>query len=186
MKKVFGIAALLLLSPLSGWSSEPDQAALKVQGLEIAQRFVSQLKPTLKSAMQSGGPVHAIDVCSEQAPAIAANLSAQTGWSVKRVSLKARNASTAQPDAWEREQLLAFDRRAAGKQALAPVSAMVEGEFRLMLPQLAGGICLTCHGDTIAPPVQAALDQYYPADVATGYQLGQVRGAISLRWILSE
>jgi hypothetical protein len=41
-------------------------------------------------------------------------------------------------------------------------------------------ICLTCHGQNLSQPVIDALQQYYPDDMATGYQLGQVRGAISL------
>jgi hypothetical protein len=37
-----------------------------------------------------------------------------------------------------------------------------------------------CHGENITAEVQQALDQYYPDDTATGYHLGQIRGAISL------
>ena len=49
-----------------------------------------------------------------------------------------------------------------------------------MQAQGAEAICLTCHGENLAQPVIDALQQYYPDDMATGYQLGQVRGAISL------
>ena len=41
-------------------------------------------------------------------------------------------------------------------------------------------VCLVCHGQDLAPEVRATLEQYYPDDWATGYSLGQVRGAISL------
>ena len=52
--------------------------------------------------------------------------------------------------------------------------------YRYMQAQGAQAICLTCHGENLAQPVIDALRQYYPDDMATGYQLGQVRGAISL------
>jgi hypothetical protein len=52
--------------------------------------------------------------------------------------------------------------------------------LRSMQAQSTGALCLTCHGANLAVPAQEALLQYYPDDLATGYQLGQVRGAISL------
>ena len=39
-------------------------------------------------------------------------------------------------------------------------------------------VCLACHGQNLAPELQAKLAELYPDDRATGYQLGQVRGAI--------
>jgi len=40
------------------------------------------------------------------------------------------------------------------------------------------GVCLACHGQNISPEVQTKLNELYPDDKATGYSLGQVRGAI--------
>jgi hypothetical protein len=51
---------------------------------------------------------------------------------------------------------------------------------RYMQAQGVGTICLTCHGEDLSGPVRATLEKYYPDDWATGYSLGQVRGAISL------
>ena len=42
-------------------------------------------------------------------------------------------------------------------------------------------VCLICHGKNISPEVQNALMEFYPKDAAQGYQLGEVRGAFSLR-----
>ena len=41
-------------------------------------------------------------------------------------------------------------------------------------------VCLLCHGSKLDGAVTQALQAYYPDDTATGYTLGQVRGAISL------
>ena len=38
--------------------------------------------------------------------------------------------------------------------------------------------CSVCHGKDIAPDVQAAIDRHYPADMATGFSTGELRGAI--------
>ena len=164
------------------FANEPENAQLQPEAQQLTQQFVGQLKPQLKQAMTEGGPTHAIEVCASVAPKIADSLSAQSGWQVKRVSLKSRNASRAQPDKWEQAVLQQFDeRQAAGEPAAAiHYGETVKGRYRYMQAQGVGAICLTCHGEDLSAPVRATLEKYYPDDWATGYSLGQVRGAISL------
>ena len=169
-------------------AQDVDQQALTGEAVVIVKNFAGQLKPQLQQALQSGGPVAAIQVCSQQAPTIAAQLSQESGWTVKRVSLKARNASTAVPDAWEREVLLMFDKlRAEGEAAESLVRAeIIDGNFRFIKAQPVEGLCLLCHGSAIAADVKTALTKYYPNDTATGYSLGDVRGAFSLTKTLTS
>jgi hypothetical protein len=145
----------------------------------IALVFMSRLKPQLQAALESGPPAEAIAVCAEKAPAIAAELSAETGWSVKRVSLRPRNPS-ALPDTWERAQLEAFDTVVAAGGRPAWVAAEVDDQVRFLAPQRVGGVCLVCHGESIDPATAAALKKRYPDDQALGYRPGEVRGAISI------
>jgi hypothetical protein len=147
----------------------------------VAGQFVGQLKPALQAAMKEGGPVHAIEVCSQTAPRIAEELSVSSGWSLRRVSLKSRNVSAARPDAWERAMLQFFDAAATAGETPQAVGYETDGEYRFLKPQLVGGLCLACHGEVLADDVKAALKRYYPEDTAVGYRPGQVRGAISLR-----
>ena len=160
----------------------PPEAGLEDEARALAMQFVGELKPRLKQAMGAGGPIHAIEVCASEAPKIADSLSEQSGWAVRRVSLRARNASRATPDDWERATLEAFDRRqAAGEQAADIHRGEIVGDnYRYMQAQGADGVCLVCHGESPAPAVAATLQKYYPDDEATGYSMGQVRGAISL------
>jgi len=159
-----------------------QQSALQREAVSIVHQFASTLKPKLKKALQAGGPAQAIKVCSTAAPALAAQLGKKTGWSIKRVSLKARNHHTALPDAWETAVLRDFDRQqAAGKPAAGMTANRIEkNQYRFMKAQAVAPVCLLCHGKNISPDVVAALKQYYPKDQATGYALGQVRGAFSL------
>ncbi|MBT8147882.1 MAG: DUF3365 domain-containing protein [Gammaproteobacteria bacterium] len=160
-----------------------DQTALENEAAQITRQFVGTLLPTLQQALQNGGPANAIEVCSVQAPSIAATLSAETGWQVRRVSLKTRNSSLATPDSWETAELEAFDRRQQAGEAGPGIntSAIVDGEFRYLQAQPVMPLCLNCHGDELSSEVTAALQQHYPDDLATGYSLGQIRGAISLQ-----
>lgn len=160
----------------------PDKQALKTEAKAIIKQFAGTLKPQLRQAINSGGLVHAINVCSAEAPRIAQRLSEENGWRVKRVSLKARNAGSATPDDFERQVLEQFDARQARGDKVRGLaySAVVDNRFRFMMAQEVEGVCLNCHGQSIHPDVKDTLNALYPQDLATGYVLGQVRGAFSL------
>ena len=159
-----------------------QQNELQQEAAGIIKQFAGTLKPKLKQALGEGGPEHAIKVCSVEAPALTKQLSAKTGWSIKRVSLKARNHNTAMPDAWEKDVLQQFDRdQEAGIDPAGMKASRVEGDsFRFMKAQATGPVCLLCHGQDISPDLRATLKKHYPDDSATGYKLGQIRGAFSL------
>ena len=149
----------------------------------VVRQFVSQMKPLLLSSVQEHGAAGAIDTCAVAAPELADSISAASGWAITRVSEKPRNASRAVPDAWERAQLEAFSARLAAGDAAPTVNhgAVVDGEYRYMQAQAVDGVCLLCHGTDVAEDVSAAIAASYPDDSATGYSLGELRGAISLR-----
>ena len=115
------------------------------------------------------------------APEIA-NEHSNANWKIGRTSLKTRNSDNA-PDAWERSVLEQFAERAANGEDATTISyaETVNGQFRLMkaIPLQEG--CLGCHGNDIKPPIAEALNAKYPNDQATGYALGDIRGAFTLR-----
>lgn len=176
------MAFVLGASCATAIGADATTAAPGPEAAALAAEFVGLLKPQLKQALTEGGPTHAIAVCADIAPGIADSLSAQSGWLVRRVSLKSRNASRAVPDSWERKVLLEFDKRqAAGEQpAELHFGEVVNGQYRYMQAQVVEPVCLVCHGKGLSDEVQATLKEYYPDDWATGYSLGEVRGAISL------
>lgn len=174
--------SLTLLLTIQPALAEVDKPQLKQEAISIVKKFGGTLKPELKKALKSDGPSHAVSVCSEIAPQIAQNLRNQTGWYVKRVSLKPRNQQTAIPDAWEEKVLQQFDQRQASGESAEKMAfaEVVDGKFRFMKAQGVEAVCLQCHGAQIAPDIEAALKQKYPDDKARGYTLGQIRGAFSL------
>lgn len=162
--------------------AETSIEVLEQAAMDLVTKYADELKPNLKAAMQKGGPVEAIKVCSEQAPDIAKKLSAETGWQIKRVSLKPRNASTAVADRWEKMVLMDFEDLAKEHkdEVMLRSSVVVDGTFRFMQAQRIEGLCLACHGQNVDANTMAALKEYYPNDKAQGYELGDVRGAFSL------
>jgi cytochrome c553 len=155
---------------------------------QVIQSFGKELKGELMAAMKAGGPTNAIPVCADKAPSIASRLSRETGWMVRRVSLKARNPLDT-PDAWEVKTLQDFDAKvAAGTAPQGLAHSAIETtdngryyRFAMAIPTM--GACLNCHGtdDKQHPAAKTALQKMYPHDVATGYQVGMVRGAFSVK-----
>ena len=146
-----------------------------------------KLLAVLQAEIAKSGPEGAIAVCQVQAPALARAASQQTGWNVKRVSLRNRNPK-AVPDAWERAALEDFDRRAAAQEPAATLeryeAVREDGKtvYRFMRALPTGELCLACHGpvEQLSPAVKAKLAALYPDDRATGYRVGQIRGAMTL------
>ncbi|WP_295542772.1 DUF3365 domain-containing protein [uncultured Thiohalocapsa sp.] len=156
------------------------------QARGIIKTFATTLQGELKGAIKSGGPVNAVWVCEEKAPAIAAQLSEQTGWDVGRTSLKTRNAALNTPDAWEQTVLEQFESRKANGESPKGMSyaSVVETDggkvYRYMQAIPTQQVCLACHGKDLPPDLAAALDKAYPEDQARGYSVGDIRGAFTL------
>jgi hypothetical protein len=176
------VSSALLFCSFSPYAQQIDISSLKAEAITIVKKFGGTLKPQLKKALAEGGVQQAIEVCSVQAPEIAKNLSISTQWQVKRVSLKARNNQSAIPNAWEKSILEEFNQRQQqGVSAKTIAKAAVIGdEFRFMKAQGTAPLCLTCHGSKLTVETKTALKEFYPQDQATGYSLGEIRGAFSL------
>jgi hypothetical protein len=152
----------------------------------IIQEFMTNLKGELKSALKAEGPVGAIGVCQEAAPAVTRDVAAKHGWNVGRTALKLRNPENA-PDDWEREVLEAFvaQREAGADPKKLAVTKVVnrdgEATFRYMkaIP-LAEKPCATCHGTNVDPDLRAEILERYPEDKAVGFKPGEIRGAFTL------
>ena len=182
MKKTLIASLLLAALPASASDSLLDDAR------KVAGALPPKLLAVLSAEMEKGGPEGAIAVCRDKAPQLAKAASEESGWAVRRVSLKNRNPK-AVPDAWERAALEEFDRRAAAGETPATIEkgeVVTDGgrkTYRYMkaLPTLA--LCLQCHGAqaSLSPAVKERLSALYPDDKATGYSAGQIRGAMTIR-----
>ena len=184
MKK-FLFAAAALIAPLAAFPAHAADEALFTEARKVATTLPPKLLAALQEEISKSGAEGAIPVCKDLAPGMAGELSRETGWKIKRVSLKARNDARAIPDAWEKAALEDFDKRAAAGE---PPAALEKGErigseYRFVKALPVQGLCLACHGpvDKLSPAMKTALGKHYPNDRATGYSEGQIRGVISVR-----
>lgn len=169
---------LLMLFPLQALAL--DEAALKADAAPVIQGFASELKQNLTSAMQAGGPVAAVTFCQLQASEITASAH-KNGWRVSRVSEKNRNAHNLADD-YESGILQQFAQRHNAGESYDNMWSVAEheGEIRVLKAIAVQEPCLACHGENISADVQQLLKDKYPADLATGYKNGELRGAFSL------
>lgn len=190
MKIAAAILCALPFTLIANAAQAEDLASLLADTKKTALPVLPKVVKTMQTAVETEGPVKAIAVCKEKAPALLADLRQQTGWQIRRVSLKTRNASTGTPDAWEARQLADFNIRAANgeKAELLEVGEIVsDGDgkrsFRYLKALPVAPVCVSCHGQREAQSadLQAALAKGYPHDVAIGYSVGQVRGALSVK-----
>ena len=188
MKKQLLISTSLLLAASALPALADDLAQYQEESRKIVKEFASQLGGEMQKEMQANGPVAAIKVCRNVAPAIASEVSRKNGWNVGRKSLKTRNAALGMPDAWEQKVLADFEKRMEkenpASMEFAEVVAEPQGKFyRYMKAIPVQDVCLKCHGtdETIPQNVKDALKAEYPHDKATGYTLGQIRGGFSIK-----
>ncbi len=153
------------------------------------QAFGKTLKGELQAAMKVGGPMAAIQVCNERAPEIAADMIAESGYTLRRTSLKPR---ATEPTDWERAVLKDFEARKAGGTPVAEIAwhdvTEVDGEKQLRFMKAIGteGVCLNCHGPNVDPKLKAEIDRLYPNDQAIGFKEGDIRGAFSVTAALED
>lgn len=151
-------------------------AEVTARGEAAAKILMERLGAQLKDAMESGGPVAAITVCQQVAIPLTDSAGAEfEGVTVKRTTLKPRNPANA-PDEEDRAVLEVM----AAQSPPQPVIQWEDGAARFYRPLMIQEVCIKCHGDpaTFPKDLTEALASAYPADAATGYALGDLRGAI--------
>ncbi len=185
-KSIFTLLAGSSLLIMSGALNAATVDAANIQqARSLIKQYGGNLKHELKTAIKQEGIAKAVEVCHLKAPDIAKDTSKQSGWTVRRTSLKVRNLEDA-PDKWEFAVLKKFEAR---KQAGESVKTMDYSEnvskngqtwFRYMKAIPTQKVCLKCHGEKLGATVSKQLDSLYPFDQATGFKVGDIRGAFSL------
>ncbi|AXS81248.1 DUF3365 domain-containing protein [Dechloromonas sp. HYN0024] len=185
MKTIIAITLMLAALPTVAQDIGALTAETKKSVLPLAPKVVA----AMQEAVAEKGVAGAIPVCKEQAPALIKEKRAETGWDIRRVSLKTRNAERGTPDLWEVRQLADFNIRAANGEKIDTMEKSeivnIDGKpvFRYMKALPVGDVCLKCHGpaDGLEAGLKAKLAESYPHDQATGYTKGQIRGALTVK-----
>jgi len=170
----------------------PFSQALAVDTEQLTQKsrvavkaLGGELKSILQASMKASGPIDSISVCNIEAPKISNKISAAKELFVARTSLKYRNQEN-KPDEWEKSVLEQFEQRKVKGEDVKTMefSELTEHEgkkvFRYMKAIPTAEVCLKCHGSNVAQPITSKINSLYPDDKATGFKMGDIRGAFSV------
>jgi hypothetical protein len=180
------VAALLAAVTLSGCTVESADERL-ARSRAIATEFQQALLLELQAAMAEGGPVRAVAVCRDEAPAIAARASAASGADVSRTALRVRNQNNApDPRATGVLQRFRVEVAAGADLPIESFETRPDGSARYMRAIVLQPPCAACHGTELTPPVKRVIAEHYPDDRATGFEVGDLRGAFLIDWPAEE
>lgn len=185
MKTFLPLALLLAALP----ALAQDVGALTAETKKAVLPLLPKVVNAMQDAVAEKGVAGAISVCKEQAPQLIKEKRKETGWEIRRVSLKTRNAESGTPDIWEVRQLADFNIRAANGEKPETLEKSeivnIDGKpvLRYMKALPVGDVCLKCHGPSegLDAALKTKLSENYPHDQATGYTKGQVRGALTIK-----
>lgn len=159
---------------------DKDLSSYVEKGKEIAMNTQKLLGKNLKMTMKSKGPVAAVEFCNLKAAPLAGEMEKKYNATIKRVSNKYRNENN-KPNAVEANTIAYFETAMREGKELKPMTTTGEdGKIHFYAPIKVKELCLTCHGDALAKPVDSILKIKYPNDKATGYKEGELRGIWSI------
>lgn len=162
---------------------ETVRAAVE-QSRNLTKSLLGNVREVLMRHMSAGGPTYAISACADTAQLLTEKFQKEHNISIRRVSMKWRNAKNI-PDEYEARVLEHFAALAAEGKLDATtehVEVINDSTLRFMQPIMFLSMCLPCHGGPaqINKDVQKVLRERYPEDKATGYRPGELRGAVSV------
>ncbi len=163
--------------------SDEDQAELR----QASGNFMQSLKQVLIKEIQNNGPYAAVAVCADTAQTLTETFGSEQGLEIRRVSFRNRNEKN-YPDEFEIPVLEKFEKDFSkgnlneSSEHFMIVQRNGEKYIHFMRPIFLHGECVTCHGgeEQIPPDVQMIISRRYTDDKATGFAVGDLRGAVSI------
>ncbi len=173
-------AALLLAAPQSKKSMQLND--IIHIGQKSSKLLLKTLGSNMKKNMKAGGPMKALDFCSQEAYNLTEKINKRLpkGVRIKRISVNFRNP-TNKPEADEIVILNALEKLKDAKVILPKqiVQEVDTKTFKYYKPLVINNkVCLQCHGDIKNIDLKRAIEQRYPTDRATHYKMGDLRGAV--------
>lgn len=195
MKKLFFITIIsigyLLSSCQNNELSDVEKKQYQKELSGYAKSYMKELKGVLLSNMKLGGPLKAVNVCSDTAADLSDSFAKYNDVEVKRVSFKNRNPNN-RPDDFESKALKTFEKLLSEGKLETSTSIIEKSKIdgaeavRFVKPIMVDAPCLNCHGTEtqISNKVAKVINEKYPNDKAFGYEIGDLRGVISVTKVL--
>ncbi len=169
-------------------SVERDLSYYETLGDSMVMIAQTKLLSELQNSMETSGLNEAVKYCNVNAIGIMELLSDEYDVQFRRSSIRYRNPADA-PIEHEQGVLEEWQTMAeSGDKPIPFAEYLSENQIAYYSPIYIGAeLCLKCHGvegETLDPEVKETISTLYPADLATGYELGEFRGIWSLSFNL--
>ncbi|WP_006786327.1 c-type heme family protein [Thiorhodospira sibirica] len=142
------LLAVLLGIPSVGMAGA--SANTLIESRAIAEQLEQRLQRDLKERLESASGQGALARCHQITQAILEQMSADTGFTIKRISLYAQHPQT-QPERWEKVVLETFNAQLKAGDALEKLEFYerhqhkTTTEFHYMRALQPAGVCAHCH-----------------------------------------
>lgn len=181
------ISSLFVLSCKESNEETIDLESYKLELSGHAKEYMMGLKSILVENIKVGGPIQAVNVCSDTAAILTEDYAKSANIEIKRFSIKNRNPNNS-PNNLERKILVQFQNMLKegnlNSKSYSIKATSLNGKPAVVYfkPIMIDAPCLNCHGQVqnINEKVRTQLSKKYPDDKATGYSIGELRGAISV------
>jgi len=171
----------LLANPYE--SNKEELASVVKTGKEVSTTLLQTLGKNLKKEMKAKGPIAAATFCTSEAYALTEGVDKKYGEdiNVKRISLQERNPANSAKGS-EKKILEAMKGLSKNNVKLPEyfIERVNKDTYKYYRPlSINKKVCLKCHGNvTKNPKLANYLQKTYPHDKATGYKMGDLRGAV--------
>lgn len=162
-----------------------DTTTVIEAGQEITQASFQTLSSNLQKAMSEGGVSNALEFCNVKAMPLTDSLASHYGIELRRASHQPRNPVN-EADSLEMSAIKEYIREIEQGRELKPVTYAHDNTITYHAPiRIQGQLCLSCHGNPGTDINQSdfeTIQELYPEDEATGFEMGELRGIWSVQF----
>lgn len=166
-------------------NAKMDTSAVIEAGKQISQASFQTLSRNLQQAMKKGGVKNALEFCNVRAMPLTDSLASHYGIELRRASHQPRNPVN-RADSLEMATIKEYIRKIEQGGELKPVTYARDNTITYHAPiRIPGQLCLNCHGSPgtdIAQSDLKTIQELYPEDQATGFEMGELRGIWSIQF----
>ena len=180
----------IILIALTSCGIKTDKSALEEESIrneflqkggEVVNLSQAELLKNVAQAMSTGGPDYAVDFCNVHALSIKDSLSTLYNCEIRRIATKYRNPQDKPGTKTETGILSKYQEANQLGESTGAEVFIFDDHVEYYHPILIkNGACLLCHGnpgEQINDQTMEIINTHYPADLATGYKMDDLRGA---------
>ncbi|WP_246839304.1 Tll0287-like domain-containing protein [Leptospira levettii] len=168
---------VFFLFPITFYQCQKESLNYESLAIQITKEAKSNLQKKLSTALAEGGTTAAIPFCQQNALGFTAKMGKANNVTLKRVTDKPRNEN----NRLSPEEMMVFQeiQKQKSSEGVFPNRVVSSDEnVTVYVPIPLMGQCVPCHGkkEEMSTETKTTLNKLYPNDLATNYQIGDLRG----------